>query len=84
LTELNPYGFKASFNPTHPGTSDNPNGWVSPWHFGLNQGPIVLMIENYGTGSLWRRMRNCPYIVSGFRRAGFGWGLVVKVSKQIS
>ena len=26
----------------------NPYGWwVSPWHCGINQGPIVLMIENY-------------------------------------
>ena len=46
LREIHPYGFKATFNPTfmnHPGSA---YGWVSPWHFGLNQGPIVLMIEN--------------------------------------
>ncbi len=76
MTEFNRYGFKASFNPTHPGIPGNPYGWwVSPWHFGLNQGPIVLMIENYRTGWLWQLMRNCPYLVSGLRRAGFrgGW-----------
>ena len=76
LTEFNSYGFKASFNPTHPGASGNPYGWwVSPWHFGLNQGPIILMIENYRTGLLWRLMRKCSYIASGLRRAGFdgGW-----------
>ena len=76
LTEFNSYGFKASFNPSHPGNSGNPYGWwVSPWHFGLNQGPIVLMIENYRTGLLWRLMRKCPYIATGLRRAGFanGW-----------
>ena len=39
--------------------------WVSPWHLGLNQGPIVLMIENYRSGLLWRLMRQCPYLVSG-------------------
>ena len=75
LTEFNSYGFKASFNPTHPGNPGNPYGWwVSPWHFGLNQGPIILMIENYRTGSPWQLMRNCPYIVSGLRRAGFSGG----------
>ena len=75
LTEFNSYGFKASFNPSHPGNSGNPYGWwVSPWHYGLNQGPIVLMIENYRTGWLWQLMRNCPYIASGLRRAGFGGG----------
>ena len=76
LTKFNTYGFKASFNPSHPGTPGNPYGWwVSPWHYGLNQGPIVLMIENYRTGLLWELMRNCPYIVTGLRRAGFdgGW-----------
>jgi len=75
LTELNSYGFKASFNPTHPGKFGSPHGWVSPWHYGLNQGPIILMIENYRSGQLWRLMRNNPYIVSGLRRADFtgGW-----------
>ena len=76
LTEFNSYGFKASFNPSHPGAPGNPYGWwVSPWHFGLNQGPIILMIENYRTGLVWKLMRNCPYIANGLRRAGFtgGW-----------
>ena len=72
LTEFNSYGFKASFNPSHPGMPGNPYGWwVSPWHFGLNQGPIILMIENFRTGFLWQLMRNSPYIVTGLRRAGF-------------
>ena len=76
LTKFNSYGFKAAFNPTHPGEAGNPYGWwLSPWHFGLNQGPIVLMIENYRTGLLWQLTRNCPHIISGLRRAGFdgGW-----------
>ena len=69
------YGFKASFNPTFGVNNDKPYGWISPFHFGLNQGPIVLMIENYRTGLSWQLMRACPYLVSGLRRAGFtkGW-----------
>jgi hypothetical protein len=74
LTESNPYGFKASFNLTFPEKSGNPNSWVSPWHFGLNQGPIILMIENHRTGLLWRLTRYCPYLASGLRRAGFAGG----------
>jgi hypothetical protein len=68
-------GFKATFNETHPDRSNHPFGWVSPWQFGLNQGPITLMVENYRSGLLWRLMKNCPYLVSGLRRAGFtgGW-----------
>jgi hypothetical protein len=71
----NPCGFKATFNPTFPDKSDNPHGWVSPWHYGINQGPINPMIENYRTGLLWRLMKDCPYMVTGLRRAGFtgGW-----------
>jgi len=75
LREKNPYGFKATFNPTYPAQPGNPHGWISPCHYGLNQGPVVLMIENYRTGLIWQLMRSCPYIVSGLQRAGFrgGW-----------
>ncbi len=71
----NPYGFKATFNPTYPDRRRNPHGWVSPFHYGINQGPIIPMVENYRTGLLWRLMRDCPYVVTGLRRAGFtgGW-----------
>jgi hypothetical protein len=75
LKGFSPYGFDASFNPTYPETSRNIHGWVSPWIFGLNQGPIILMIENFQTESVWRTMRKCTYIAAGLRRAGFrgGW-----------
>ena len=75
LHEKNPYGFKATFNPTYPHKGKRPYGWVTPWHYGVNQGPIVIMIENYRTGFLWRLMQRCPYLVRGLRRAGFrnGW-----------
>jgi hypothetical protein len=65
------YGFDASFNPTFPDTSRNPNGWVSPWVFGLNQGPIILMIENFQTGLIWNLVRKCEPITRGLRQAGF-------------
>jgi hypothetical protein len=68
-------GFDASFNATFPEVSHNPNGWVSPWKFGLNEGPIILMIENHASGLIWNLFRACPYAVQGLRRAGFegGW-----------
>lgn len=74
LGMLDPYGFKATFNRTFP-VEGSDHGWVSPWHFGIDQGPIILMIENYRTGLLWRLMQRCPYIITGLRRAGFknGW-----------
>ena len=70
-----PYGFDASFNSTYPETSRNPHGWVSPWIFGLNQGPIILMIENFQSGLIWKTIRRCSYIAAGLRAASFrgGW-----------
>ncbi|HTB51805.1 MAG TPA: glucoamylase family protein [Ferruginibacter sp.] len=69
------YGFDASFNPTYPEKTTNQHGWVSPWRFGLNQGPIVIMIENFQTELIWKTMKQCSYIVNGLRIAGFtgGW-----------
>ncbi len=46
------YGFKTSFNPTYE-VEGSHCGWVSPCYFGIDQGPLVLMIENYRTGLLW-------------------------------
>jgi hypothetical protein len=70
----NPYGFKATFNATYPERRRSPYGWISPYHYGINQGPIVIMVENYRTGLVWNLMRTCPYVVEGLRRAGFAGG----------
>jgi hypothetical protein len=80
LAQLNlgmtrPYGFKPSFNQTF-AVADSPTGWwITPYHFGIDQGPVVLAVENYRTGLIWDIMRRCPYVVAGLRRAGFtgGW-----------
>src|SRR3984893_17740752 len=61
------YGLRASLNPTF-------GDWVSPLNYGLDQGPIVMMIENHRTGLLWNLMRRCPYIWRGLRQAGFAGG----------
>jgi hypothetical protein len=71
----NPYGFKASFNPAFNEGIDDRVGWVSPYHFGINEGPTVLMIENERSGLIWSLMRRCGPLAEGFRIAGFegGW-----------
>ena len=63
----------SGFNPSFALANGRP--WVSPGHYGLDQGIIVMMVENYRSGLLWRLMRECPYVTSGLRRAGFtgGW-----------
>ena len=69
------YCFRCSFNLSFPNEAHPGAGWTSPYHFGINLGPVVLMCENYRSGMLWQLMRACPAIVSGLRRAGFknGW-----------
>jgi len=48
--------------------------WVSGHYFGLDQGIVVLMIENYLSGLIWKLMRNCAHIPSGLKCAGFSGG----------
>ncbi|MGA3156665.1 MAG: glucoamylase family protein [Steroidobacteraceae bacterium] len=71
----NPYGFKASFNPVFPSDAPESVGWVSPYHFGINEGPTVLMIENHRSGLIWSLMRRCGALRAGLKAAGFtgGW-----------
>jgi hypothetical protein len=77
------YGFIDSFNPTLTDTSIRlqhgrivPNvGWVDGDYLGIDQGPIVCMIENWRSGLIWNVMRRSPHIRRGLERAGFtcGW-----------
>ena len=75
------YGFVDAFNPTlrsgtyGSGTIDPVAGWVDRDYLGIDQGPIVVMIENYRTGLVWETMKKNPHVVRGLERAGFtgGW-----------
>lgn len=76
------YGFIDSFNPTldiavtpRYGHIVRGTGWVATDYLGIDQGPIVAMIENYRSDLIWRTMRKNPYVVAGLKRAGFtgGW-----------
>ncbi len=67
------FGFYSSFNPTLKKDGKGV-GWLSSSRYSLNQGPIVLMIENYRSEFVWRLMRECPFIRQGLLRAGFSGG----------
>lgn len=74
------FGYKFSFNPTFSpegpdAKGSDSKGWIASGYYGLDQGPVVLMIENFRTGMIWELMRRCPYLVQGLERAGFrgGW-----------
>ena len=77
------YGFVDAFNPSlvdanlkvpqgriHPGV-----GWFDTDYLGIDQGPILLMIENQRTQFVWRLLRANPHLTRGLCRAGFtgGW-----------
>jgi hypothetical protein len=77
------FGFLDSFNPTLT-ERDGPLrhgrivpgvGWVADDYLGLDQGPIVIQIENGRSDAVWRRMRGEPNLTRGLKRAGFtgGW-----------
>jgi hypothetical protein len=65
--------YASGFNPSYP----QPDGkaWTSAGQFGLDQGIVVMMIENYRTELVWKLMKDCAYIGDGLRHAGFrgGW-----------
>lgn len=76
------YGFVDAFNPSFR-FEDRPLrtgkivpglGWVDTLYLGIDQGPIVAMIENYRSDLVWRVMRKNPYIRAGLKRAGFNGG----------
>lgn len=76
------YGFLDAFNPsftfdvqlTH-GRVIPGFGWVADDYLGIDQGPIILMLENYRSGFVWEVMRRNSHIRRGLERAGFrgGW-----------
>lgn len=68
-----PYVHASGFNATV--SEAGSPGWISEGTFGLDQGVIVLMIENYRSGLPWLLSRGIPCIRAGLRRAGFrgGW-----------
>jgi hypothetical protein len=58
-----PYGFRDAFNPS--------KKWFATDYLGIDQGPIVLMIENYRTGRVWDVFMQHEAIQRGLQRAGF-------------
>jgi len=55
------------------------NGWVDQDYIGIDEGPILAMIENYRSDLVWRVMRNDPYLRTGLERAGFSGGWLAQI-----
>ncbi|HYJ63917.1 MAG TPA: glucoamylase family protein [Parafilimonas sp.] len=57
------YGFVDAFNLN--------NLWFADSYLAIDQGPEIVMIENYRTGLLWNLFMSCPEIKSGMKTLGF-------------
>ncbi|HYM81592.1 MAG TPA: glucoamylase family protein [Candidatus Limnocylindria bacterium] len=76
------YGFVDALNPTlkadirvQHGRVDPTLGWFDTDYLGIDQGPILAMVENHRSGLVWRVTRRNRHVIRGLRAAGFtgGW-----------
>jgi hypothetical protein len=57
------YGFVDAFNLSR--------GWFAGSNLAIDQGPIMVMIENHRSRLLWSLFMSCPEILGGLERLGF-------------
>lgn len=57
------YGFVDAFSLHDP--------WFADSFLAIDQGPIIVMIENYRTGLLWNLLSNAPEIKAGLKKLSF-------------
>ncbi|WP_114324628.1 glucoamylase family protein [Solitalea longa] len=57
------YGFVDAFNETE--------NWYAKSYLAIDEGPIVVMIENHRTGLLWKLFMSCPEVQRGLKKLGF-------------
>ncbi len=68
------YGFLDSFNLTY-----NKEGWFNPDYISIDQGPILIQLENWESGLIWKTLRKNTYIRAGLEKAGFQGGWLEKI-----
>jgi len=57
------YGFYDAFNLT--------DVWFADSYLAIDQGPIIVMTENYRSGLLWNLFMSCPEVKTGMKGLGF-------------
>jgi hypothetical protein len=57
------YGFTDAFSESH--------NWYAKSYLAIDQGPQIVMIENYRTGLLWKLFMSCPEVKGGLKKLGF-------------
>ena len=59
------YGFYDAFNITEE--------WTANSYLAIDQGPIIVMIENYRTGLIWDLLMSSPEVKAGLSKLGFNY-----------
>lgn len=57
------YGFTDSFNPEE--------NWYDSGYIGIDEGNMVLMLENFRSGGVWNEFMKIPYVQTALQKAGF-------------
>lgn len=57
------YGFYDAFNVTE--------GWFGDSYLAIDEGPIIIMIENHRTKLLWNLFMSCPEVTTAADKLGF-------------
>ncbi len=73
-TLVGEYGFKDAFNLSYTFGEKNKNGWFDKDYLGIDQGPILLQIENHQNEFVWELMKKNPYLLEGLKKAKFSGG----------
>jgi hypothetical protein len=61
-----PYGFKDAYSLD--------KLWFADSYLAIDEGPIIVMIENYRSGLLWQLFTSCPEVKTGMKNLGFTAG----------
>ena len=78
------YGFLDAFNLSVTLGARPDGGWFADQYVAIDQGPILLMIDNYRAGFVWDVMKRNPYLRAGLDKAGFAGGWLDPLAGQVS
>jgi len=75
--------FSVSINPAFTSWSAGGIGWLSPYVFGINEAPMLMMIANFQNELVWNLAKQCPYFACGLQRAGFTGGWLSPIAEPV-
>ncbi len=71
------YGFLDAFNLTF-----EKDGWFNRDYIGIDQGPILIQLENLESELIWNTMKKNKYVVQGLKKAGFTGGWLDEITQD--